>query len=67
MALERVGPTPHLDTTVELALDMGVAGKQGTKGVNVGELALPFVCHVAVFPTLAPWYLGQVGELALGS
>jgi len=34
--------------------------------MSVGELALPLVCYVAVFPILAPCHLGQVGELALG-
>lgn len=52
-----MGPAPHLGTTVELALNMGATGEQATKGVSMGELALPLIC----------WAVAQTKEIPSSS
>lgn len=45
-AFRRVGPAPLLDSTVELALDVGIMGESAPKGITVGQPALLLVCWV---------------------
>lgn len=40
----RAGPEPFLGSTVELAMDMGVAGELVPKCVSTGEPTLCLVC-----------------------